>query len=393
MAPGQSLVVDAANGNSPYAVNADDTFNSVTVGNTGVGVINHNAGTLTVSSGLTLGSSAGSNGTYNLNGGTVQVANLSRGSGTGTFNFNGGTLAISDFTSPVIQGLTTASVQAGGATIYNGNSFPTIAQSLTSGTAGNTPDGGLKKTGPGNLVLSGNNSYTGGTTFAGGSLTVGSAGALGSTGTLTFTGGTLAYGTGFTTDYSDRFSAAANQAYSISSGGQGVTLAAPLTSSGGTLTYRGPGTLVVAGENTYDGGTTFAGGSLNVGSDGALGTTGPLTFAGGALQYSAANTTDYSDRFFDGAKSGVPGGHQRPERDFCQRANRRGRQPDQAWHRHLDAGRGEQLHGGSHPQRRELELSECAVAWQRKRPVVQRRDVAVYEREHDGLLTALFQRG
>ncbi|HSJ02333.1 MAG TPA: autotransporter-associated beta strand repeat-containing protein, partial [Verrucomicrobium sp.] len=79
------------------------------------------------------------------------------------------------------------------------------------------------------------------------------------------------------------------------------------TSFGGTLrdnganTLRlvktGTGALNLAGNNTHTGGTAINGGVLTVGSTGALGTTGAISFGGGTLRYTAANTTDYSSRF------------------------------------------------------------------------------------------------
>ncbi len=88
----------------------------------------------------------------------------------------------------------------------------------------------------------------------------------------------------------------------VLSNGQNITLNGAVGNNGSTasaLTYVGPtaGTLTLTGTNTYTGGTTFAGGIVNVGSTGALGTAGTLIFNGGTLQYSAANTTDYSNRF------------------------------------------------------------------------------------------------
>ena len=58
----------------------------------------------------------------------------------------------------------------------------------------------------------------------------------------------------------------------------------------------GAGTLSLSGTNTYVGGTTLAGGRLDLGSAGALGTTGAITFAGGTLAYTGS-TIDLSARF------------------------------------------------------------------------------------------------
>ena len=67
------------------------------------------------------------------------------------------------------------------------------------------------------------------------------------------------------------------------------------------LIKSGTGTLTLSGNDTYTGGTTLSGGSLNLGSAGALGTTGSINFAGGTLQYSPANSTDYSSRIMGSA--------------------------------------------------------------------------------------------
>ncbi len=157
--------------------------------------------------------------------------------------------------------------------------------------------GNYVKAGSGTQTLSGDNTYTGTTTLAGGTLALGSTGALGTTGLIGFTGGALQFSAYNTTDYSARFDTAAGQLYRLDTNGQNVALASPLTSSGGSLTKLGDGTLTLSGANTYDGGTTLAGGTLALGSSDAVGSSGALSFTGGTLRFSAANTADYSARF------------------------------------------------------------------------------------------------
>ena len=144
--------------------------------------------------------------------------------------------------------------------------------------------GGLTKQGTGTFTLGGNsNVYTGVTTLAGGVLNVGSAGALGSSGTLSFSGGTLQFSSANTSDYSGRFSTASNQAYNLDTNGQNVTLATALTSSGGSLTKLGAGTLTLIGNNTYTGATTINGGTLAVGNGGITGGGSVSVQTGGTL--------------------------------------------------------------------------------------------------------------
>ena len=54
------------------------------------------------------------------------------------------------------------------------------------------------------------------------------------------------------------------------------------------------GMLTLTGTNTYAGGTTVNAGTLSLGSAGAVGSTGTITMNGGTLQFTAANTTDYT---------------------------------------------------------------------------------------------------
>ncbi len=122
----------------------------------------------------------------------------------------------------------------------------------------------LTKAGAGTLVLSSTNTSTGGYNLNGGILSLGNAGALGSSGTLSFGGGTLQDSSSNTADYSNRYSNAASQAYSIDTNGQSVSFGTGLSSTGGTLTKLGAGTLTLAAANTYTGATTVSGGTLRV---------------------------------------------------------------------------------------------------------------------------------
>ena len=100
---------------------------------------------------------------------------------------------------------------------------------------------------------------------------------------------------------------------STGAAGPDLTVALPLADSGSSLSSAGlikagPGTMALTGTNIYTGVTTISAGILNLGVAETPGVGGPLgfsasfnpgsiLFAGGTLQYSAANNNDYSGRF------------------------------------------------------------------------------------------------
>ncbi|MCY3013638.1 MAG: autotransporter-associated beta strand repeat-containing protein [Planctomycetota bacterium] len=248
------------------------------------------AGTLTLT-----GSNTHTGGTF-VTGGVLASGANNVLPDAGAITVNGGTLALGTYSDTVGA----VSLLAGSITsttgILTGSGYSAQNGTVSAILAGT---GVLAKTGSSTdtVTLTGENIYTGGTTINGGVLALGSVGALGTIGTISFGGGTLQHSAGNVTDYTARFSTAANQAVSVDTNGQNVTYAGALVSSGGSLTKAGTGTLTLTGTNTYTGGTTLSGGVLSLGSAGALGTTGTISFGGGTLQYTSANTTDYSARF------------------------------------------------------------------------------------------------
>ena len=155
----------------------------------------------------------------------------------------------------------------------------------------------ITKAGAGKLTLSGFNTYTGTTHLNSGVLNLGAPeiaddfGPLGTSaaanpGSIILNGGTLQYSTVNTNDYSGRFSTAADQAYLVDTNGQNVVWATALTSSGGTLTKIGAGTLTLTAPATYTGATLVTGGILALDLNSAVGdnvlpATTTLTLGGG----------------------------------------------------------------------------------------------------------------
>jgi autotransporter-associated beta strand protein len=221
---------------------------------------------------------------------------------------NGGVSSTSSASDFSFGGNTSVSVTSGAATIAghvdlrgdNGitNVNFTVASgatlNVTAGISSHAPNSvtvgpvGFTKLGAGAMILTGANSYSGTTAINAGTLQAGNASALGS-GTISFGGGTLQYGSGITTDFSSRFSTAASQQYNIDTNGNNVTLATALTSSGGALSKAGSGTLTLSAANTYAGGTTVSGGTLDLITGGGTGAIrGALNIGTGATVESAA---------------------------------------------------------------------------------------------------------
>ncbi|MDX8497990.1 autotransporter outer membrane beta-barrel domain-containing protein [Mesorhizobium sp. VK4C] len=195
-----------------------------------------------------------------INGGTLQVASDgSLGAASGGLSLDGGTLHTTDtFTSA-----RAVSIAAGGGT-FDTNALTRLTLTGTVGGAGT-----LTKTDAGTLVLTGTNSYQGGTVINGGTVEVSADANLGNAaGALTFNGGTL-HTTG-------TFTAARDATLNAGGGTFDTDNSTTLTLTGavggaGALTKGGAGTLVLTADNTYAGGTTISGGTLQLGDGGATG--------------------------------------------------------------------------------------------------------------------------
>jgi autotransporter-associated beta strand protein len=310
-------------------------MSTVVVGGTGSGVLTVN-GSLYQTRNATIGQSVGSNGTVTVTSGTwlnnaagigneIQGYLEVGGSGTGSLTIdNGGYVTVSGTFSRGANG-TFALNQGGTLQIgsADGNNNPFTTASGTSGvlvgdlnyagtlkfaqnrdglggsnvsTYGNvlSGSGDLIKTGTGTLNLTGNNSYTGGTKIEAGRISLGNANAIGTTGTISFsttgTGpGALQFTATNTTDYSSRFSNAANQKYAVDTNGQDVTLASDLTSVGGSFTKFGAGSATLSGANTFTTGSVAAG--TLIGTVNSLATTGTFGVAtGGELRFNQASS-------------------------------------------------------------------------------------------------------
>ena len=258
---------------------------SLTIGGSGTGSVTINNGGYVVVSGTL---SRGANGTLTLNqGGTLQIGGISDNANANRF-----LVASTGTTGSGTSGVLVGDLDYAGTLKFAQNSNGPSPTSTYNGTLSGAGD--LVKTGSGTLLLGGNNTYTGGTTLVFGFLSLNSANAIGTTGTISFEGGTLQATSNNTTDYSARFSDAANQKYAIDSNGENLTLASDLTSVGGTFTKAGAGTVTLTGANTFTSGSIQAGvlegSAASLATSGTFGTGGltRVTFASGTANESWA---------------------------------------------------------------------------------------------------------
>jgi autotransporter-associated beta strand protein len=291
---------------SPGAINqTGGTMNLFTsgaswlyVGRSSNGTYTLSGGTLTDPNYLAVGNGLGTTGTFNLSGGTATIGQIQGESGTGIFNFNGGTLRPYASNTTFMQGLTTANVQSGGAIIDTNGFNVTIAQPLLA--AG----GGLTKLGFGTLTLSGNNTFNGGLTVQQGilqiatinnagtngvlgnntSVTLGGAGGM-DLGILEFTGGSAASNMPFV------LGPLSSDFFRIDFVTTNLTLSGVISGHG--LFKDGNGTLTLTGNNTFTGGVALEGGTLVMGSPGALNATGVngVDMLGGTLSLNGNDLT------------------------------------------------------------------------------------------------------
>jgi len=326
---GTSGVIGSATNASVLAVNSTGTSTTFS------GTIQNGSGTMGLTAlgtgTLTLSGSNTHSGATTVNGGVLRLSNQNAAQNS-TVTMGGGSLVFDSsvtgnaFTFGGLSGTASgagfnlalqnnAGTPAAVALTVGGNNASTAFAGVLSGA------GSLTKTGSGTLTLSGSNTYSGVTSINGGTVLFSSTAALYGGTSANWTAANLTTGSGATAAFSvagsSGFSAAnldtlrglgtgstgflPGSSFGIDTTGTAFTYASNISNpNGGSnalgLSKLGSGTLTLSGSNGYTGVTSLSGGVLALGTSSALAGGGNLTFGGGTLQFSAANTVDYSTR-------------------------------------------------------------------------------------------------
>jgi autotransporter-associated beta strand protein len=258
-----------------------------------------NGGTLAVEAGgITAGVLTISGATATtLTGGAVSAGSLAMTSGS-TLNLNNANSAVSgaiDLTDATLSGGALSS--AGGVSANVSSGTKTVSTALSGAS-------GLTKSGAGELILSGANSYTGQTAVAAGTLTTTRANMLSDTATLKIDNlATLKLGGNETVgNIQAAFGSTNNlQSYTLTSGGNNLSATnGALTTGTGGLVKNGSGLMYLNNNaNTFSGGFTLNSGEVQYTSSGAAAGgvitntvfgTGTLTLNGGTIGSSSSSS-------------------------------------------------------------------------------------------------------
>ncbi len=273
--------------------------NNLASSNPGSGTINQTGGTLAIDNAVTMYLAGSGNGTYNLLGGTLQIGGTSLAhnylnqAGTYVLNLGGGTVQV---TGTALTTDVNATLLAGSASSIDTNGLGATWSGVLSGP------GGLTKAGAGTLALMAVNTYGGPTAINAGTLQLGVDGALPTGTALTVNAGGTLDMAGFDSTVGDLAGdgAIANGGGTLTAGATANSTFGGVISGAGALIKQGSGTLVLAGDNTYAGGTTIAAGTLQLGAGGASGS------VVGDIANSGTLAVNRSDTFaMDGTISGT----------------------------------------------------------------------------------------
>ncbi len=265
---GNTSVVVTGSGNVVWALNATNTYSGGTT-------VSGNA-TLELENNAAIGTGAltftGGNSSLTTNA-TMTLANSNAENWNGSWTYVGANGSLSMNTGAVTLGarnvtvaITANTVTIGGVIADGGALNYSNADSVTE-----------TSTGTGNLDLTNTNTFSGNFNLQSGTLTLGNATAL-QNATLNYTGGTVTYSAGITNITVAGLAGNTNLALptanlTIATGPfSNGNYSAILSGSGSKVIITGNGTQTLSGANTFTGGVTLNGATLNIDNASALGT-------------------------------------------------------------------------------------------------------------------------
>jgi fibronectin-binding autotransporter adhesin len=251
--------------------NSADDDRYFVIGRGGNGVFNQNGADSRVQvSGIALvgiGWGNDANGTYNLNDGVLEV-----GTATMASSFRVGVGTVGENSSTAVFNVN------GGQALLHGN-----LEIANSGSSGKHPDATVNISG-GLVKVDGKVNFGAGDgklNLKGGVLEIGGANAITGSGAITATGGSIRAASNLTVQHAITLGTGG---LTFDSNGHSITHNRVLSGTGG-VAKTGSGTLVLSGANTFTGGVSVSGGTLETGSASALGAgTAPVTLDGGTLK-------------------------------------------------------------------------------------------------------------
>lgn len=239
--------------------------------------------------------------------GLVSLTNTSNSYSGGTV-LQGGTLRVSANT--VLGTLGTTISVTGDATLQAGASTVSLARPiaisagklLTLDTNGNNlsnsgnitgATGSITKISSGTLTLTGTNTYGGGTTLVAGTMNINSDNAIGQIGvSISVTGNATLQAGAASVSMARPISIVGAQTLTIDTNTNNLSNSGNITGASGILAKTNSGTLTLTGTNTYGGGTTLAGGTVNINSNSAIGALGVgISVTGNSTLQAASNLT------------------------------------------------------------------------------------------------------
>lgn len=257
------------------------------VGDGSLGVLNQSSGAVNISSGeLWVGQGGGSNGTYTMSGGSLEVGNwiaVGRNGGVGLLTLSGGTITKTgggDVTIGSGNGGSGTLDATGG--LLDGSASRLFVGENGSGIATLNVSGSAEVR-TAEMIVGQFDTVTGIVNLDGGTLKAGSIHGLNSTSNVSFNG-TQIVATGDNAGYITGLTSAVLNTGGLKLDSNGFNVASNQVFTGaGGLEKSGAGTLTLEANNSYSGKTTVAGGTLALSATGSIAASTTIEVQAGAV--------------------------------------------------------------------------------------------------------------